>query len=716
MTDQKPPDGTAELTSMGGGDRLIGQLIDGRFKLRLVLGEGGMGKVYLAEDQKLNGRRVALKLMSPRLTMDDEFRTRFEREAVLQANLPHPQIIQIQDMGECPEGAFIVMEYSEGRSLSRLIKELGPRPLDRALDLLEQILEVLDFAHGQSIIHRDLKPSNILIEERPGREVVRLLDFGIAKLLGDGSSPGEALTRTGFAYGTMGYMAPEQARGDSEQLDHRADLYSVGIMFYEMLTGEVPAPPESRTHPVRYAMWLQENSIPLISETHPELAMADHVDRIIRKALRRDPAKRYPSALAFLGDVREFRREATASTVASRVSTPRTTAERSQKTVAESLGGRRGGIWGWVVAFVCLVAAGYAFMLYGDARDQVAKLERRPQGDASRIAQLEADRKSAGERADALSDERDNLLIQKGSWNEERTGLDAARTKAVGDLAKATTEISGLRQEKRNAEQAKEEAVGAKDKAERKNRELEKEVEVKAGEIKVLQKSLSDGGGDEQLKALNEKLEQQLKTERARLGELVLRPTQESYDALVRDKRRVEGERDRAEGALEEANVKRGQAEAQREQAQRTEQASIRQRDAERSDRKLRDSWIRRLIDRVGRAAVPLDLWPPPGIRDTPAPPPDGTKPRVVLVNDTSTQVEIKIVEVRSPSGVKRLNKMAETVAAGKSISFDLPPGATRVDLRWDAGWDKNRRGYLRRGNERSVAPKGPETRVSLGK
>lgn len=387
---QRQP-GTMPLTPPGdrtpsGKNRLLGQIIEGRFKLRIVLGEGGMGKVYLAEDQKLNGRRVALKLMGAGLTMDPEFRARFEREAVLQANLPHPQIIQILDMGECSEGAFIVMEYSEGRSLSHIIKELGPLPVERALDMTEQILEVLDFAHRQGVVHRDLKPANILIEERPGREVVRLLDFGIAKLLGSDSSDklAQTLTRQGFAYGTLGYMSPEQAHGELDKVDHRVDIYAAGIILHEMLTGQVPAPPESRTHPVRYAMWVAENKVKRLSESHPQLQVSEQVDHILQTALSRDPDERYQSALAFRNAIREFRSGAEARTVARRVDdtlTPRKAGSGS----AASAGSKAG----WVVAALLAAVAVAGFWMYVQERNTASKAQGEMESIRATFAELE---------------------------------------------------------------------------------------------------------------------------------------------------------------------------------------------------------------------------------------------------------------------------------------------------------------------------------------
>jgi predicted Ser/Thr protein kinase len=380
MNDDRPPrsiEGTVPLTPPGqpgrpgSKDRVLGQVLDGRYRMRTVLGEGGMGTVYLCDDEKLNRRRVAVKLMSPLLTTDPEFRARFQREAVLQANLPHPQIVQVIDVGESAEGSYIAMEYSDGRSLATLIRELGPRPLDRALDIAEQILEVLDFAHRQGVVHRDLKPSNILIEDRAGREYVRILDFGIAKLVaGDGSAePGLTLTKSGHAYGTLGYMAPEQARGESESIDHRTDLYSVGVILHEMLTGRVPSPPEARTHPVRYAMWVAANPIRPIRETHPELGIPQEVDNIILGALRRDPVKRHPSALAFLNAIREFRRNAQAPTVRAPAKAERRTPPPGDTREPLAVA-RPATILPWMLAALALVGggAGWWMHLRGDSR------------------------------------------------------------------------------------------------------------------------------------------------------------------------------------------------------------------------------------------------------------------------------------------------------------------------------------------------------------
>ncbi|MAG33785.1 MAG: hypothetical protein CL908_23135 [Deltaproteobacteria bacterium] len=521
-----PRDMTVPLTPPGarpksGSDQLLGQVVDGRYLLKIVLGEGGMGKVYLAEDQKLSGRRVALKLMGAGLTMDQEFRTRFEREAVLQANLPHPQIIQILDMGECNEGAFIIMEYSEGRALAKLIRELGPLPLDRALELAEQVLDVLDFAHGQKVIHRDLKPANILVEQRPGRETVRLLDFGIAKLLSsDGSEKlAQTLTRAGFAYGTLGYMAPEQAKGDVEKVDHRVDIYACGILLHEMLTGEVPAPPESRTHPVRYAMWVAENRIQPLSESFPELKVAEQVDKILQKALRRDPDNRYQSALAFKNAIREFRRETDVRTI----SRPLT-----HTAPVKTTGGGGGSKLGWVAAAVLAIAGGVGGWLYtnektsSDAvradlddvkatfgelgfadedvnrgiRDLKARIRSLEQSSAD--ADPKALKKLQGEitglkgQLSTAESERERLAGEKTTAEKNSTRLTGELASAQGDLGKAEERIKTLEEENRKLAAAGDSAVGGE--SADKITELEGRIDKLNGELTQLKESARKDG------------------------------------------------------------------------------------------------------------------------------------------------------------------------------------------------------------------------------
>jgi len=200
------------------------------YKIVEKLGEGGMGTVYLAEDIMLE-RKVALKILNPLLTKESHFTDRFRHEAKIQASLIHPNIVSLYNYFREGDNYCMVMEYAEGVTLKHLISVTGPMPEQRAVWILNQLLEAVGFAHKKGIIHRDIKPSNILITNDDN---VKILDFGIAKILQD-----KGLTKTGTKMGTVYYMSPEQIKAVKD-IDHRTDIYSLGITLYEMLSGRVP--------------------------------------------------------------------------------------------------------------------------------------------------------------------------------------------------------------------------------------------------------------------------------------------------------------------------------------------------------------------------------------------------------------------------------------------------------------------------------------------
>ncbi|HPS39739.1 MAG TPA: serine/threonine-protein kinase [Candidatus Cloacimonadota bacterium] len=202
------------------------------YRLLRQIGEGGMGQVWLAEDINIE-RKIALKILSARLSADAELVERFRQEAKLQSHLTHPNIVSLH--GFFPfEGTYsIVLEYAPGISLKQLIATIGPIPFARALKILGQILDGLEYTHNKGIIHRDIKPSNIMVDIEHG-DSVKIMDFGIAKALGDLSN-----TNTGAQIGTLYYMSPEQIT-DSKSIDHRSDIYSLGVLLFEMLTGQKP--------------------------------------------------------------------------------------------------------------------------------------------------------------------------------------------------------------------------------------------------------------------------------------------------------------------------------------------------------------------------------------------------------------------------------------------------------------------------------------------
>ena len=213
---------------MAVSDTLIGTLFDGRYQVVRKLGAGGMANVYLAEDQEL-GRRVAIKILNDRHAGDEQFVERFRREAKNAAALSHPNIVSIYDRGEAEGTYYIAMEYLDGRSLKELIVQRGPAPITVSVEYARQILSALRFAHRHGIVHRDIKPHNVLVDAE-GR--VKVTDFGIARA---GASQ---MTEAGSIVGTAQYLSPEQARGTD--VDQRSDLYSLGIVLYELLTGTLP--------------------------------------------------------------------------------------------------------------------------------------------------------------------------------------------------------------------------------------------------------------------------------------------------------------------------------------------------------------------------------------------------------------------------------------------------------------------------------------------
>ena len=289
------PGGERELLTwkrMAAGDPLIDTLFDGRYLIIRKLGSGGMANVYLAADQEL-GRRVAIKILDDRHARDEQFVERFRREAQNAAGLSHPSIVSIYDRGDSEGTYYIAMEYVEGRTLKELLVARGPSPLGIAIDYTRQILSALRFAHRNGIVHRDIKPHNVIVD---GEGRVKVMDFGIAR-----AGAASQMTEAGSIIGTAQYLSPEQARG--APVDQTSDLYSTGIVLYELLTGSVPFTGET---PVEIAM-KHLSQAPVAPSAHrPEIPR--DLDYVVLRALAKDPADRYHSAEEMDSDLERIAR------------------------------------------------------------------------------------------------------------------------------------------------------------------------------------------------------------------------------------------------------------------------------------------------------------------------------------------------------------------------------------------------------------------------
>jgi eukaryotic-like serine/threonine-protein kinase len=347
-------------------DEKRGRIFAGRYRLERKLGGGGMADVWLAEDQEL-GRKVAIKILHDRYANDAQFVERFRREATHAAGLSHPNVVSIYDRGEAEGSYFIVMEYVEGRTLKELIVTRGPCPVPVAISYVRQVLAALRYAHRNGIVHRDIKPHNVLVDHE-GR--VKVADFGIARA---GSSQ---MTEAGSIIGTAQYLSPEQARG--APVDESSDLYSTGIVLYELLTGEVPFTGET---PVEIAM-------KHLSQVPPAPSTIRHgiprdLDLIVLRALAKEPADRYRSAKEMDRDLELVGR---GEAVGSETEQAATMVLRGETTAATAVAARPAGLrgderyrsydgevrtgrawWPWLLALGAAIALGIGAWLFYDS-------------------------------------------------------------------------------------------------------------------------------------------------------------------------------------------------------------------------------------------------------------------------------------------------------------------------------------------------------------
>ena len=275
-------------------DANLGRRLIDQYVLVDKIGEGGMGAVYLA-DQPTVGRRAVVKLLHPTLSRDPQVAARFNLEARAAAALNHPHIVTVYNYGALPDGVlYLAMEHLDGRDLERAIEESGRLSPVRAVHVARQICEALAEAHARGVVHRDLKPSNVMLVTR-GRddEFVKVLDFGIAKVRG------VALTSSGMVFGTAEYMSPEQLRGRA--LDGRSDLYALGVVLFEMLTGRLPFACET---PEAFMAAHLETLPPAVGEVAPDVELPPGLEALTARLLAKDPAARPATAEELVGAAR----------------------------------------------------------------------------------------------------------------------------------------------------------------------------------------------------------------------------------------------------------------------------------------------------------------------------------------------------------------------------------------------------------------------------
>ena len=275
-------------------DKYIGRLLDNRYEILEILGIGGMAVVYKARCHRLN-RLVAIKILKAEYTQDEEFRRRFHAESQAVAMLSHPNIVSVYDVSTTDEADYIVMELIDGITLKQYMEKKGTLNWKETLHFAIQIAKALEHAHSRGIIHRDIKPLNVMVLKNGS---VKVTDFGIARVMS------ESNTLTKEALGSVHYISPEQAKGG--RVDNRSDLYSLGVVMYEMATGR---PPYDGETPVAVAIQHINGKATLPSMLTPNIPGG--LEQIIVRSMSHNPADRYPSAGALLTDLDEFRKNPT---------------------------------------------------------------------------------------------------------------------------------------------------------------------------------------------------------------------------------------------------------------------------------------------------------------------------------------------------------------------------------------------------------------------
>lgn len=289
-----PADGVALETT---DDSLIGTTLAGKYRIEARLNEGGMGTVYRGT-HVLMEKTVAIKVLRPSLAADEKIVARFSREARAASRISHPNALTVTDFGEDENGiVFLVMEFLSGRTLKQLIRDEGPLPLTRVVEIVRQVGDALNAAHTQGVVHRDLKSDNIMLVDTMAGDHAKVLDFGIAKINEPEGKRDTELTAPNLVIGTPQYMSPEQCSQDSA-IDARSDIYSLGVIMYEMLVGHVPFTADS---PTMVMMKHLQEPVPSVLEERSDLPAS--IGRVIARAMAKLPANRYQTIAELIEDL-----------------------------------------------------------------------------------------------------------------------------------------------------------------------------------------------------------------------------------------------------------------------------------------------------------------------------------------------------------------------------------------------------------------------------
>jgi len=283
-------------------DPLVGAVLADRYQIVRRIGEGGMGAVYEAKHTVI-GKRVAVKVLLEKFLAKSDFVARLLQEARLASSIGHEHIVDVTDFGTTSDGrSFVVMEFLDGESLAELAMREAPLPIDRSVGIARQVASALGAAHAKGIFHRDVKPENIYLVKRGDADFVKVVDFGISKAVkpgGDEGGEGYRLTHTGLLLGTPLYMSPEQARGE-EDLDHRVDIWALGVLLYECLTGEVPFRANNYLGIISQVL-THEPTPP--SKLRPELGISGAVEAVVMRAMQKDRTRRYQTMAELESDL-----------------------------------------------------------------------------------------------------------------------------------------------------------------------------------------------------------------------------------------------------------------------------------------------------------------------------------------------------------------------------------------------------------------------------